>query len=480
MNSNLSRRKFLLSFYASLLVPELMRTQETVFAAASQKKAQSEETIVVIGAGAAGLGAARKLKLAGVKVIVLEARDRIGGRVWTDRSLKNIPLDLGASWIHGIEGNPLTALVRQYEVETVSTDYDNVALYDAQGTEFTDRQQDQLDTRYSRIMRRVRRQGERAQQQGRPDASLQSAISAAIAENSWTAEEKLQFDYLINTNLEHEFAADASELSWFSWDEGEEIVGGDVLFPGGYGQIFSRLAEGLDIRFGQMVQKIEYSESQVTVVTRQGSIVAQRLIVTVPLGVLKRGSIQFSPALPERKQAAIQRLGMGLLNKVFLHFPRVFWDRESDLLGYIGPRKGEWAEWYNFFKFTGEPVLLGFNAATYARRLEALSNEAIVADSMTALRRMYGNSIPAPDGSTVTRWASDPLSFGSYSFLAPGSSASDRDALAEPVSNRLFFAGEATFRDFPATVHGALLSGEREAARILSLAKPAARVLLSR
>ncbi|NJN93924.1 MAG: FAD-dependent oxidoreductase [Anaerolineales bacterium] len=170
--------------------------------------------------------------------------------------------------------------------------------------------------------------------------------------------------------------------------------------------------------------------------------------------------------MPASKTAAIRRLGMGLLNKTYLRFPEAFWDDEHDLLGYIGERKGEWAEWLNIYKYTGQPILLGFNAGRYGRQIEKLSDEQIVGAAMNTLRAIYGNDVPDPTASLITRWASDPLAGGSYSYLPPGATEADREALAEPVAERLFFAGEATASDYPATVHGALLSGRRAAAEI--------------
>jgi monoamine oxidase len=165
---------------------------------------------------------------------------------------------------------------------------------------------------------------------------------------------------------------------------------------------------------------------------------------------------------------AINNLGMGLLNKVYLRFPQVFWDEQSDLLDYIAQNRGEWAEWLNIYKYTGKPILLGFNAATYARQIEPLSDEMMVAAAMKTLRTIHGPSIPEPEAWLITRWASDPLAGGSYSYLPPGASPDDYDDLAEPVADRLFFAGEATSREYAATVHGAYLSGLAAAERIVN------------
>jgi monoamine oxidase len=193
---------------------------------------------------------------------------------------------------------------------------------------------------------------------------------------------------------------------------------------------------------------------------------AEKAIITLPLGVLKQGSIRFDPPLPADKQAAINKIGMGLLNKVYLRFPEVFWDEESDWISHVSLAKGEWAEFLNIYKYTGRPILVAFNAGRFGRTTESWSDETIVTAVTEVLRTLYGTGIPAPEAWQITRWAGDPLAGGSYSYLAPGSRPRDRDTLAAPLSNLLFFAGEATSKEYPSTVHGAYLSGRRAAEEV--------------
>jgi monoamine oxidase len=160
---------------------------------------------------------------------------------------------------------------------------------------------------------------------------------------------------------------------------------------------------------------------------------------------------------------------MGLLNKTYLRFAEAFWPEEPEWLGYIPTRKGEWAEWLNIYAYTGQPILVGFNAGRYGRQIEHLADAEIVSAAMKTLRTLYGAEIPDPEAWLITRWASDPFAWGSYSYLPPGATPAVRATLAEPVAERLFFAGEATAQDYPATVHGALLSGRRAAQQIIDL-----------
>ncbi len=205
------------------------------------QSATPETEVIVIGAGAAGLGAARLLHDEGHQVVILEARERIGGRVWTSHAWPDTPLDLGASWIHGIQGNPLTELTRQFQVKTTPTNYDNIITYDAAGRALSDAEWDKLERNLAAVLDESAKTGENLEQ----DMSLGEALDEAVAELELTEAEQRQLYYAINTTIEHEFAADVAELSLFNWDEGEAFEGGDVIFPGGYGQIMAGLARGL-------------------------------------------------------------------------------------------------------------------------------------------------------------------------------------------------------------------------------------------
>jgi polyamine oxidase len=306
--------------------------------AADEVIVSGAESVLVVGAGAAGLAAGRRFADAGVSVRVVEARDRIGGRVWTDRSL-GVPLDLGASWIHGVDDNPLSGLADAADAARVGTDYDSY--------------------------------------RARNDAGQ------IVAPADFPA----GFEDV--TFVEHEFAADIGALSSQADDEGEEYGGGDVIFPNGYLEVIEELVDGFEVETGWIVQRVDTHGDGVTVTSSSGSITADAVVITVPLGVLKAGSIEFVPPLGASRQGAIDRLGMGLLNKVFLQFGEVFWETDVDLFGYIGPKRGYFAEWLNIAKYTGEPILLGFNASSAAEEIEMMTDIEVVAEALLALRNMY-------------------------------------------------------------------------------------------
>jgi monoamine oxidase len=450
--SRLSRRALLALIGAALLAPPA--------ATAQQRRAD----VIVIGAGIAGLAAARRLRQANISAIVLEARTRSGGRVWSDRSW-GYALDLGASWIHGVAGNPLSELAREWQIATQPTNYESLALYEAGGTRQSEARRVQIGKQLDELLEHAAAFGETLSH----DIALQTAIDALLKENRPPPRQRRALGYALNATIEHEYAADAAQLSLWHYDAVNSFPGGDALFPQGYDQLVRGLGRNLDVRLDHVVRAIDFSKPALEVTSSRGAFHADHAIVTLPLGVLKRGAVRFTPQLPRAKQDAIARLGMGLLNKVYLRFPRRFWENDEELLGYIAERKGEWAEWLNIAAYSDAPVLLGFNAGSYAQQLETFSDGEIVAAAMRVLRTMYGSHIPEPEDSLITRWAADPYAQGSYSYTAVGASADDYSALAEPVDERLFFAGEATHRDYPATVHGALLSGERAAEEIIAV-----------
>jgi monoamine oxidase len=424
-------------------------------------RAQTGKSVLVVGAGMAGIAAARRLQDAGYTVTVLEARDRAGGRIWTDHTL-GLPLDMGASWIHGIDGNPLAELVDEFGIETIPTE-EEMVLYDPDGEQWDDDEIAELEDAVEDLLDTLESFAEDSDE----DMSWAEAVEELFADEDLDEEERRDLLYALNGIIEHEYAVDMSDFSLWWGTEDEEYEGDEVIFPAGYEQVVNVLAEGLDLRLAHPVRQITYGDSGVTITTDQGDFAADYAVITLPLGVLKRGTVVFNPPLPEWKNQAIQRLNMGVLNKCYLRFPSVFWDADATWIGYISANKGEWSEWLNLYPYLDQPILLGFNAGAYGAEIEGWSDEQIVAAAMDTLRTIYGDDLPQPEGYAITRWGSDPFSFGSYAHIPPFASPDDRAKLGEAVAGRLFFAGEATRNDYPATVHGALLSGWQAADEVM-------------
>ncbi|XP_056645007.1 lysine-specific histone demethylase 1A isoform X1 [Diorhabda sublineata] len=299
-------------------------------------------------------------------------------------------------------------------------------------------------------------------------------------------------------NLEFANATPLSTLSLKHWDQDDdfEFTGNHLTVRNGYSCVPVALAEGLDIKLNAAVKKVEYNNRGVEVTvynpgnpSNTNTYHAEVVLCTLPLGVLKLSAVpssnqlntvQFSPPLPDWKTSAIQRLGFGNLNKVVLCFERIFWNPQANLFGHVGSTTASRGELFLFWNLYKAPVLLALVAGEAAAIMENVTDDVIVGRCIAVLRGIFGQSgVPQPKETVVTRWRADPWSRGSYSFVAVGSSGSDYDLLASPVippnehgisvtsgPARLFFAGEHTIRNYPATVHGAFLSGLREASRI--------------
>nr|WP_045250521.1 NAD(P)/FAD-dependent oxidoreductase [Microbacterium azadirachtae] len=428
---------------------------------------------VVIGAGIAGITTARLLRQAGQNVVILEARDRIGGRMWTDRDA-GFPVDRGASWIHGLIGNPLTPLVESLNIRTLEF---TVGAYQAGGRPISnfDANNEPLDTRRTDAWLEDASMADElladAIAASAPGTNYAHAVERAVAAFDADAARKRQVHEFLHHRTEEQCGAESSEVDAHGLDE-DIIEGDEVVFPDGYDTLPRMLAEGLDIRLGRVAKTIERTTAGVRVRTESESFDAAHVVVTVPLGVLKAGDIDFDPPLPETITAAIERIGMGVFNKIFLRFPERFWADGVYAIRQLGSPSHPWHSWYDVSEISGEPMLLTFAGGAWGREIESMDDEDIVDSVVTSLRRMYGDAVPSPVAHWITRWGADEFSRGSYSYIAVGASHDDHDAIAEPVADVLHFAGEATYGAEPATVHGALLSGHRAAERILGRTVP--------
>lgn len=272
-----------------------------------------------------------------------------------------------------------------------------------------------------------------------------------------------------------EYAASPSKLSLNWFDNDKALTGGDSILTGGYKQVVDYLASQLAAKGGRVVlsapvARVAYdASSRVTVTTTDGRAFGARFaVVTLPLGVLQANSVAFSPPLPAAKRGAINRLGMGTLNKVVLAFPTsASWPNVNwiDRLP-LASDAGRWREFFSLRKTTGKPLVVAFNAGDAALYPQGTTDAALAAQATGALRAMFPGVPAAPDAAWVTRWDQDPYSLGSYSVVPPGARGADRGALAEPAGgDLLFFAGEAASKDYPATVQGAFLTGQAAAAK---------------
>ncbi|HEX9260371.1 MAG TPA: FAD-dependent oxidoreductase [Acidimicrobiales bacterium] len=427
--------------------------------------------VVIVGAGLSGLMAASELKRRGFDAVVVEMRDRVGGRCHTVDGV-----DLGAHWIHGTEGNPVTSVARRLHLPTVFVGGDStytggweaialrapvavpIAGDDKSASALAaDAMWDALDQ-----LRRERLAG------GLPDISLADAVNQLRSEGRLPVDATLEWHLEMLAREDAGSGSRALSLTW--WDEDLDVYGyGDSVLAAGYGDLAARLADGLDVRLGFRVTEVDLTDPALArVVIDDGTVLlAEAVLVTLPIGVLKAGSVCFNPPLPEHKQSAIDRLGVGVLAKVAFVFDQVWWNEEQYVVGLVAHRVDERpTAIVNLALTHGLPVLVLLAGGELGRWVETADGAAVSEWGLAALADAFGGDVPAPVAMTRTSWSIDEASLGSYSALTVGAGVSDLETLAEPVGGRLFFAGEATSRRGRATAHGALLSGRREAARI--------------
>jgi monoamine oxidase len=411
------------------------------------------QSILVVGAGVAGLAAARSLSDAGWPVRVIEARDRVGGRVYTDRDW-GVPIEMGASWIHGTANDPVMELARKAGAQLVSTDYDGWAKL------AVDPKLQPLDYDKEPWPKFVEQACARAE-----GGSLSAALNAAAAREQLSRSDRVQLAFYVATEIEDEYAATADQLSAKTFDKGDYAAGDQDVVTNGYDALPKMLANGLQIVLNAPVTEIARRDKSVVVRTANQSFEGPAAIVTVPLGVLKSTAITFDPPLPAGHTQAINALGFGVLSKTFFGFDRRTWKAENAFYQFIGVNPGPWAQWFTLPNAAG-PIAVVFNAGDFGRKVESSSADDLKAGALPIARQLFGNDIAVAQVRT-SRWSTDPYARGSYSFHAPGSGLEDRLRLQEPVSDRLYLAGEAVGVNNPATVTGALVSGRYAADQLM-------------
>ncbi|MBS0540595.1 MAG: FAD-dependent oxidoreductase [Proteobacteria bacterium] len=429
------------------------------------------ERVLVVGAGMAGLVAARLLHDSGFEVTVLEARARLGGRVWTDDRL-GAPLDLGGSWVHGVEGNPLTLWCGKLGIDLVENQGDRLLIDDRATARTRDGQRRRAILGRAAFKTAVEWSSWKSKflagVRGPRSISVKDAVEHLL-HASWLPE----VDRLVVAT----FVEMSEGVQGAPW----EAISVEEWFPtegldrngqprGGFHQLIDDAAEGLDVRLDTPVQRLRWSASGVSATLKNGeTIAADRALVAVPLGLLRAGLPALDPPPPPVQQEAIGRLGYGagVLGKVYLRFPRKFWPDSPKWFGRLpngADDRGTFNTFVSHLDETGLPILLSFaNGATAARLDRSASDEEVAEVAMGSLRKMFGNDIPAPEAIAFPRWLSDPWSRGGYSYPGVGSAPEDRDLHARPLGDRVFFAGEATEPVEYGTVHAALWSGEQSA-----------------
>jgi len=412
----------------------------------------SNPDVVVIGAGSAGLSAARTLTAEGKSVVVLEGADRIGGRAYTESETFGIPFDHGCSWVMGPKSLALVQMAKDWNFTLMKHGGANEALY-VGDRRANWNEQTQNDKAWGQIESAV----ERAGRQGH-DVAASSVVP-----------EDLDFSGVVQSWMgPMDWAVDFEDLSTMDvWEYGD--IGSNYMIKEGYGTLITRMGTGLPVQLNTPATRIDWSGDGVRVETPAGNIHAKACVVTVSTGVLAAGSIRFTPELPDWKTKAIGNLPMGLLAKVTLQFDgERFGLIPNQWLTYWVPDEMP-AESCYFLTFPfGYNIMIGFVGGAFGWQLSAGGADAAVEFALGEVIKMFGTK--ARDHFVkghLTGWADNPWTYGAYAAATPGHYGA-RSELAKPVGERVFFAGEAVAMPYMQLCGGAFLSGQAVAQDVVA------------
>lgn len=419
--------------------------------------------VVVLGAGVAGLSTAHALVDTDLDVLVLEARDRLGGRVHTDRSFAGFPLEFGAEFVHG-ERVPTWEWLERLGLKTVHWNkQDDSWVRMADGTRLTMAEARASDPRFD-----VTRSWALPDVPARPLESFGRYLQRIGFEPAQIDYVRRAFANAAGESLRHLDAASMLDSITGAGDTGHE----DFRIVEGYGAVLEALGIGAEIRTRAQVERVEQTAEGVSAFTTAGDEFAAKLLVcTLPVGVLAAGDVEFVPGLPPATSQALRGLGMGPAVKCVYRFREPITPPGIKAIYASGRAPMWWTP--SFGHETDAVVWTAFLTGDAAMDLLRRGEEEALDDALESLRRELGRpGLQAVDAQLVD-WVSDPYARGGYSYVRPGHRGA-RELLAEPTPP-ILWAGEATSPEADAaTVHGALQSGRRAAREVLELLKPRA------
>ncbi len=398
--------------------------------------------VAVIGAGAAGIAAARQLQAAGLSTVILEARDRVGGRAHTNVAHFGFPVDIGAAWLHFADENPLTGYAQRNGFDVIETRPDWGR----------------------RVGRDLPQPGElKAWQDAmeRNDAAIDAAGRAArdVSVASLLPQDRFRERY--EALLGWAVGAESDRLSALYYSRYADAYDNWAVREG-FGAVVEHASRGLDIRLESAVDVIEWGAATLAVRSRAGTLHARAIIVTVPPGVLAQERIRFEPALPGAYREAFAQLPLGIVDKVFLEVDPVALPFEGTVHT-IGSGDTRRTASYQF-RPAGQPAIMAFFGGRLAAELE--DDDGFEAFAREELGKVFGAQLTRGiRRSLSSRWGADPFALGSYSVALPGG-AWAREQLATPVTPTLHFAGEACSLSHFGTGLGAWIADEHAATRI--------------
>ena len=418
------------------------------------------KNVIVIGAGISGLAAASTLKQQGANVIILEAKNYIGGRIKTNRSLGS-PFEYGAGWIHGpSKENPIRNLADRSKSSLFVTDDDSCELLNLSGNDINEKVWDEIEEIWEEII------------YDEIDSDTEGSILDAINEYDSNIWSDPNIRWVFSAWTEFDYGGPVHEISAGLIKEMSGFPTADVIFKDGYDKIINLLAKNLQIQTDTIVKSVNYSSTNnITVSTTSKNYECDYVICSVPLGVLKFNSIEFNPALPEYKQDSIENVGFGTVTKLALKFTDQFWDSDVQYYYTVAKETGRWPVWMNYRTFSKEKILMGLCMGDYAKKADLMSTEELIEDGLKVLKNVWEDDVGEVQNVLRTSWLNEPFTKGAYSFPKVDNSEEDFKNLAEPIDNRLFFCGEHTALEYLGTTHGAFFTGMRAAEELIKETK---------
>jgi polyamine oxidase len=434
------------------------------FSAFGQAKQQGKsKKVIIIGAGIAGTSAARRLKDAGCEVIILEARKRVGGRIHTNTDL-NTNIELGANWLLDVPSNPLTPFAEKWDVQKQKTNYSNVKMYDRNGDKIGKLC---FGLFYQGIEKKLKQQADLIKKSG-VDVSMQHVIDQIKASKNYSNKHQDMLSFMEEIYAD-DLATDLSDASaHHSLNSSVRNANADYFVLGGYSRIVENMLKDIDVRLDNAVVEIKNNANSVEVLTKSDTYQADFVIVTVPISILQKQSIQFTPQLPEWKTQSFSKMRMGVFNKVVMQFSEKFWSGNGDFQYYKSDMGHAFGLAVNYHNYRQKPILIALPVDKAGLFVEQNDVETVKKKYQDLFHKAHKGKNIEFDTVLITQWNSDAFSQGSYSHIPVGTTEKDFNNLKKEVG-RVYFAGEAMGEQHHATVHGAFNSGFQEASKIIDL-----------
>ncbi|KAI8085106.1 uncharacterized protein BX664DRAFT_375578 [Halteromyces radiatus] len=444
--------------------------------------------VAILGGGVSGISASVNLTLAGINdFVMIEARDTLGGRAQNVKFANNVTIELGCNWVQALGSNPINILREKHGLVTAPTNYSDIAYIDDKGKKISNGFE--VYNKFQDLYDKVDQLGVKRLKNNLVDLSGRTALSLA----GWFAKTPLE---------------EAIEYFTYDWETGETPEVSSMMYVANndnsnYGTIFGPDSDNdrMDIdqrgfryiflqeaakvfkendprlKLNSLVKTIEYDENGVIITTDKDIIIADYAISTFSVGVLQHRDVVWKPEMPDWKMEGIFGFHLATYTKIFMNFPKQFWDDNQFTL-YANPTsRGLYSVWQNmnapgyFPKGTDNNIFFVTVTQDYAYMVEAMTDDQVKEQLMDVLRKMYGDDIPEPTDFVFPRWHSNPLFRGSYSNWPIGEMNQHHENMKAPLHNRVFFAGEAMSKDFFGYLQGAWISGEETATHVIQCIK---------